>query len=70
MRGLNTGHSTAWSVALMLSSVCEATCPKLSPVTSAPALSRFAKRSATLNMSLRYMITRNEGGTLRAISFW
>ena len=39
MSGRNTGSETASFVARMLSSVCEATCPRLSPVTMAFACS-------------------------------
>ena len=44
MSGRKTGRSTAASVARMFSRVCEATWPRLSPVTRAPACSYAASR--------------------------
>jgi hypothetical protein len=40
MSGLRIGSDAAASMAAMLSSVCEATCPRLSPVVSASAPAR------------------------------
>ena len=53
----------------MLSRVCEATCPRLSPVTSAPAPSRRSQLARPRwNMRRRYRMTRREGGAGAAIS--
>ena len=47
MQGRNTGIETAASVTPSAGIVCEATCPTLSPVTSAPAPMVCAVRSAS-----------------------
>ena len=70
IRGRSTGIATEASVARMLSSVWEATWPRLSPVTRAPARSRRAISSATRNISRRYRITRRAGGAETEISRW
>ena len=59
---------TASLTAVMFSSVWEATCPRDSPVTIALAPSSCAMRSATWNMTRRYMRMRRLCGTAREIS--
>jgi len=53
MSGRSTGRVATASMTPTLSSVCDATWPRLSPVTSALAPSNSAIRSATLTMNLR-----------------
>ncbi len=53
IRGRRIGTPATSSMRVMLASVCEATCPRLSPVTSAGAPACRARRSAMRTMSRR-----------------
>ena len=61
---------TAWFTAAMLSSVCDATCPRDSPVTMAFAPSSCAILSDTWYMTRRYMMMRRLCGTTSEIWRW
>ena len=61
--GLKTGRSSMTPlVTVMLSMVCEATCPKLSPVISAPQEFALAMRSAMRIINLRIMVIISSAG--------
>ena len=51
--GRMTGNAAAFSITAMFSSVCEATCPRLSPVTSTVACERSASALAIRSMKRR-----------------
>ena len=68
MSGRSTGMLTISFTTEMFSSVCDATWPSDSPVTSAFAPSKRAMRSATANITLRYVMMRRLCGTHSDIS--
>src|SRR5215813_7429104 len=68
--GRRIGRPAAPSMHARLESVCEATWPRLSPVTRAAAPAARARRSAMRIMSRRYTITRAGGGTESTTSRW
>ena len=51
--GRSTGSAAASPITARLASVCEATCPRLSPVTSASAPARRASASAMRSIMRR-----------------
>jgi hypothetical protein len=61
-------ESAARSMVLRFTKVCDATWPRLSPVTSAAAPSSRARRVAMRIIMRRYSTTRRLRGTLRTIS--
>ncbi len=68
--GRNTGKETTELVTFMLSMVWLATCPRLSPVISAPHFFSFAKRSAMRIIKRRIIVIMYSLGQCSCMAYW
>ena len=67
MSGRRMGNVVASLMTTIFSGVCDATWPRLSPVTSAPARRRLPRAVAMRTMKRRYRTTRNADGATSMI---